>query len=624
MIDITCPKCGAANRKTSRFCARCGEVLEAGEASGQQNGQELNLSWLEAVQDRAVKETGQLDAHKLADEVEAERVAHTSQAPVQAEPQARPEAQAGEPALEALAEEHGPGEGAPDEPPPEWVVGILEPKTATSPNPEQAYEPEEMAHIMPWMGAAPAAPSEEPVPGAEAKGLPPWLGDVTVQETLQARSSDTEQKAPDDMLFDLEGLEPFAPPDAEEQGKQGSQGAGGKGKGRSKNAEQVPEWLKTLAPSPEEEEVEEQPAFEHFTPVTKVILDPKDTLAEPITRSTPVRPPRPGSVETLAALVQMPAGAGLWPKQQAGARSVEAREFGLRKWLLPDGLIYLAVLAVLLAVLALKLPFGALSAPAAPDTLEFFKAVEAAPSDKPVLLVYDWDASLSAEMSTLAGAVTNHLMARHLRFVTVSTIPQGPGFAQQITAAAAADTRANYGYVYGRDYLVLGYVPGGEAALGSLTSNISTLMPLDYVKSQKLESFELMRNGNLNSLKDFSLVVDLTSDEAALRNWIEQASTRTGIPIIAAVPQGLEPMARPYRGIAGPGLKAVLSGQAGASQYLKQLTDTQRITTSQYSADELSTKLNAQLVAQLLVTLAIVGAFVSLGLSKTLGGGRKT
>jgi hypothetical protein len=613
MIDINCPKCGAANRKTSRFCARCGEVLEAGEATGQQNGQGLNLSWLEAVQDRAVKQTGELSAQKLA-EAEAARGAQSQQAPPEAEPQAGTKAQAGEPA---------PGEGAPDEPPPEWVVGILEPKTAPSANPEQAYEPEEMAHIMPWMSEAPAAPTEEPAPGAEAKGLPPWLGDVTVQETLQARAADTEQKAPDDMLFELEGLEPFAPPEAEEQGMQGSQQAGAQGKGRSKSSEKVPEWLKSLAPSPEEEKVEEKPAFEHFTPITKVILDPKDTLAEPISRSTPVRPPRPGSVETLAALVQMPA-AGSGPKQQqAGARSVEAREFGLRKWLLPDGLIYLAVLAVLLAVLVLKLPFGALSAPAAPDTLEFYKAVEAAPSDKPVLLVYDWDASLSAEMSTLAGAVTNHLMARHLRFVTISTIPQGPGFAQQITAAAAADTRANYGYVYGRDYLVLGYVPGGEAALGSLASNLTALMPLDYVKSQKLESFELMRGGNLKSLKDFSLVVDLTSDEAALRNWIEQASTRTGIPIVAAVPQGLEPMARPYRGIAGPGLKAVLSGQAGASQYLKQLTDTQRITTAQYSADELSIRLDAQLVAQLLVTLAIVGAFVSLGLSKTLGGRTK-
>ena len=71
--------------------------------------------------------------------------------------------------------------------------------------------------------------------------------------------------------------------------------------------------------------------------------------------------------------------------------------------------------------------------------IEFYNAVEAAPADRPVLLVYDWDASRSAEMSLLARAVTHHIMARKLPFVTVSTAPQGPGFAQQVTESLAGD-----------------------------------------------------------------------------------------------------------------------------------------------------------------------------------------
>src|SRR5439155_13113925 len=231
-----------------------------------------------------------------------------------------------------------------------------------------------------------------------------------------------------------------------------------------------------------------------------------------------------------------------------------------------------------------------------------------------------WDAGVSAEMSTLAGAVTQHLMSRRLHFMTISTIPQGPGFAQQVTAAAAADPTANYGYEYGRDYLVLGYVPGGEAALGSLVNDFASMMPLDYVNSQKFGSFDLVRGDRLRSLRDFGMVIDLASGEASLRAWIEQATTRTGVPLVAAVPQGLEPLARPYKGIAGPGLKAVLSGQAGAQQYLQQLTDTRRVEATQYNATTLAGRLNAQLVAQMLVTLAILGAFVSLGLRRIFGG----
>src|SRR5207244_5005945 len=135
-MDINCPKCGAANRRTSRFCARCGEVLLPPEDAGEQNGKGLNLSWLEAVQDRASKQTGELRAQRLA-EIEATRATRVEQARAEAglEPEAGAEAQAqeaagaGEPRAEAAPEQPAPGktprEGAPDEPPPEWVVGIL-------------------------------------------------------------------------------------------------------------------------------------------------------------------------------------------------------------------------------------------------------------------------------------------------------------------------------------------------------------------------------------------------------------------------------------------------------------------------------------------------------------------
>src|SRR5207253_876535 len=98
--------------------------------------------------------------------------------------------------------------------------------------------------IMPWM----TAPTESGAPG-----MPPWLGDVTVQETLQARGADTEAQAPDDLLLELEGLEPFAPPEGEDQSLQDQAAEEAT---PPKPIEQVPEWLKSLAPRQEEENVE--------------------------------------------------------------------------------------------------------------------------------------------------------------------------------------------------------------------------------------------------------------------------------------------------------------------------------------------------------------------------------
>ena len=65
--------------------------------------------------------------------------------------------------------------------------------------------------------------------------------------------------------------------------------------------------------------------------------------------------------------------------------------------------------------------------------------------------------------------------------------------------------------------------------------------------------------------------MDLASSEAELRNWIEQVASRTNVPIVAAVSQGLEPFARPYLGVPGAKLSAVVSGVAGANQYIRQL-----------------------------------------------------
>src|SRR5205085_2267044 len=108
--------------------------------------------------------------------------------------------------------------GAPDEPPPDWVAGILEPGSGTKPQaaPEQAYEPEELDHIMPWLGSPPQ-PGSETEQGTGKPGLPPWLSGMTVQETLQtsgAGATSAEESVPTIDDAGIEELQPFVPPDA--------------------------------------------------------------------------------------------------------------------------------------------------------------------------------------------------------------------------------------------------------------------------------------------------------------------------------------------------------------------------------------------------------------------------
>lgn len=639
MPDVICPTCGVTNRGTSHFCARCGQPLPVAEdataGEGMQGGQEaqetqgnqskpeapagVDLPWLQAVQQHSVKETSDLRRTPPPDANQPQQPAPPPPPEPPVEPQ-QPDVEQMPPNVRQLpvrepepqqAQQSQSPPSDPNEPPPDWVVSILEP-SVTPPPPQQEYEPEELAHIMPWVHPDPDEGAGGPSNPAAASQLPPWLREVTVQETLEASTPAAPQEAVAPSGYEdfaLEGIEPFVPPPmADDEAAQPQE---------PKYEEQVPTWLRSISGGTREERG--QASIDTPTTVPDYSAyaqaDGAPMVPDAAIRNIPVRAPRPGAVDTLAALLQAET-LNVPRRVHTGQTSILARaeptaRRGFSRWLLPDGLIYLLILGVLLSILLVRPPFGDIPFTPGTDVTQFYNAVEAVPSDQPVLVVYDWDATRSAEMSVLSEAVMRHLMSRRLPFVTISTAPQGPGFAQQVVGAALADPVSNYGYTYGTDYLILGYIPGNEAALRSAVDDFSAVLPLDYQQIQRLDSYPILQQGTVRGAKDFALVIDLASDEAELRNWIEQVGARTNVPIVAAVPQSLDPIARSYNRVRGTGLQAVVSGTNGALQYNRQLLQAGR-NTGQMNINALTDRLNAQSVAQLLVALVIVAAFIGM------------
>lgn len=620
-MDVICPNCGATNRNTGRFCARCGHTLPRVEDPTGQTDATLDLPWLRAVNDKAVLPTTGLTPANV-ESAPAIEVQPT----VVGEPDELVEQEAEtqlEPAVEVQAAVEPEAKEPPDAPPPNWVVGILEPASGPA-VPEGSYEPEELSHIMPW--------AYKGVEGTEADsglvvaeeednappGLPPWLGDVTVQETLQSVPSQ-ELRSTELAELGIEDIEPFnMPPDEEERAPQvlpdfvrniGSEGAGQAVEDVPTQPAPMPTYERTITAPPSEFGLEEE-------------------IVSVAVRDTPVRAPRPGSVETLAGLLQPLAPEAtrrVVPMPVARNRSAMAAEATstgkqsgrskIAQWLFPTGVINLLILATLLSVLIIRPPFGDTPAPPSAGVTAFYNAIEAVPLDRPVLVVYDWDAGRSAEMSVMSRAIMYHIARRHLSFVTVSTVPQGPGFAQEYTDILRTDSTFNY--QYGTDYLVLGYLPGSEAGLRTLVGSFTSVLPLDYVNSRPVGSYQLTAGGALNKIEDFALIIDLAGSEAEMRNWIEQVASRTNVPIVAAVPQGLDPMARPYLGIPNAGLQAVVSGTTGAYAYARQL-ETNGQGSAFTDAVNLTARMNAQSVASLLVALVIVTALLVYGARRIL------
>jgi hypothetical protein len=454
---------------------------------------------------------------------------------------------------------------------------------------------------MPWVhgeGAGRAHTGGISPDDVSSSGLPPWLGDITVQETLQTTPAPLP---PDPAEMGLEGIEPFVPPSSPDQAA-----------APSPMPEVAPDWLESITGPEQRAPVE--PVLRRGD--LSAVLVPGDTLPaihEPVVRDIPVRPPREGAIETLAALVAPTAPeAARWavPGVERESDATVERGRGLARFL-PDGLIYLLVLAALLAVLLVRPTFGDVPAPRAAGVQAFYDAVDRVGSSGVVLVVYDWDATRSGEMALLAESVTRHLMSRRLRFVTISTMPQGPGFAQMVTDRVRGDYP---GYEYGRDYLVLGYLPGGQAGLAALMTNYRRTLPRDYRDGRNpFTSHSLFGDDRLENLESYALIVNLAADEAELRGWIEQVGTRTDVPMVAAVPQGLEPIARPYLNIPRSGLSAIVSGPSGALQYTKLMEQRGlQAVSPAATSPTLTDRLNGQAVASMLVALVILAALVSM------------
>ncbi len=216
-MEITCPNCSTLNANTNRFCSKCGEPLPFDPGAPQEENSGLDLPWLQSVKDQAEKpptekltgaQISQTSGTPSGAQQPEDEVAYAPAVPVEAQPQASSDTDSA-----ATSTPTDVPQGPPDEPPPGWVVSILEPAAPQPSADQQNYEPEELAHIMPWSHGT--APPDDAIAGENVPGLPPWLNNITVQETLQAPNASPAPgpSQPADIdNFELEGIEPFAPP----------------------------------------------------------------------------------------------------------------------------------------------------------------------------------------------------------------------------------------------------------------------------------------------------------------------------------------------------------------------------------------------------------------------------
>jgi hypothetical protein len=494
---------------------------------------------------------------------------------------------------------NAPGEAVSDEGPagadvPEWLAKIR--AKARGDEGEAAFEGVEAAELTP-----PPLPSPPPVPSAilpaepetpASLGLPDWL--------LSARPDEAPTVAPPSeperpswlmgvtdegsgelprvqaLVFDGEGAAPLPAPDID-LSSVSAQVPDWMGDGRPPEVADrsdlapatLPAWLEAMRPvdtfrSVIEIESAEDAAVESAGPLAGLrgVL-----LAEPVV-AMPHAPT--GKSARLDVNERQYAQAELLHRLiEDEQREVRPRPAAKAR---PSVLRWVVAAALLLAVGVpgiLGVPAMALPAFAPRDLAGLVGVVDGIPTDRPALIVFDYEAGATGEMEAVAGPFLSHLMERGVPIATLSTHAGGSVLAERLMALQGA----GHNYVRGEDFVHLGYLPGGPAAVQLFAASPRQAVTSGFLEEEALTTiWDSPVLTGVSRLSDFTLLAVITSGSEDARVWIEQSEPFLGeAPLVTVVSAGSEPLVRPYYESIDPKVNGIMSGLTSAVAYEQRL-----------------------------------------------------
>ncbi len=272
----------------------------------------------------------------------------------------------------------------------------------------------------------------------------------------------------------------------------------------------------------------------------------------------------------------------------------------LLRWVIALGLILAISIPLFLGFQLNPLPS------VVPDeTLDVGNLVFEMPANGRVLIGFDYQPGLAAEIDAAAEAVIDHMIRLHqAHLVLVSTSTTGPALAERFIANPLGV--GEHGYVNGQDYVNLGYIPGGAAGLLDFRLAPQRVLPIPF----NLQGLPDANNAwatppleGIVSLDAFDMVVILVDDAATARAWIEQVSPGLeGVPLVMVTSAQTAPLIRPYYLAEPRQVDGLVSGLAGGGAY-QRINDAGHLTRTYWDAYG-----NGLLIAALLI---VIGGAIS-------------
>jgi len=208
-------------------------------------------------------------------------------------------------------------------------------------------------------------------------------------------------------------------------------------------------------------------------------------------------------------------------------------------------------------LIPLLFPMG-LAIKTSPEVTSVYDYIEHMPEGSVFLLSLDFDPASKPELYPQAVALLHHAFTRNLRVIGMTLWLPGTGMANEVITHIAQEQ----GKVNGKDYVFLGWSPGGGSVIINMGQSISTAFPTDYY-NQPTASLPVLEG--VQSLRDVQYVVSLAAGTTGIETWYvfgkDKYKFELGGGCTGVIAPGLYPLLRSGQ------INGLIGGLRGAAEY---------------------------------------------------------
>ena len=193
-----------------------------------------------------------------------------------------------------------------------------------------------------------------------------------------------------------------------------------------------------------------------------------------------------------------------------------------------------------------------------PEVRNVYDYIESLPERSVFLLSIDFDPASKPELHPQAIALLRHAFRKNLRVVAMTLWVSGTGMADQLLKQVSSEM----GREGGRDYVFLGWSPGGSAVIINMGQDLYTAFPSDY-EGKPTRGIPVLEG--VHSLKDVTYAISLGAGNPGVEAWYvygkDKYKFELGGGCTGVIAPGLYPLLRSGQ------INGLIGGLRGAAEY---------------------------------------------------------